>query len=190
MAVISDVLDYSRLEAGAVRPEEGDFPPAALLTEVTSIMEPEARRKGLELLPGHSLPADRVWRSDVRRVKQVLLNLVGNAVKFTPAGRIEITAWTTEDPRRLWFAVSDAGPGIPPDRLERVFEPFFQLETNQVHPQAGTGLGLSISRRLVELMGGKIHAVDTGGRGARFEFWLPGEPPPAHPPPVNTTKSW
>jgi signal transduction histidine kinase len=122
-------------------------------------------------------------------VKQVLLNLAGNALKFTPAGRVEITTWMTDEPRQLWFAVTDTGPGIPAGQLESVFEPFVQLATNRVQSAAGTGLGLSISRRLVELMGGKIRAVDTGGRGARFEFWLPEEPasaePPAGPPKVQ-----
>ncbi|MEY4005052.1 MAG: hypothetical protein RLZZ221_1148 [Verrucomicrobiota bacterium] len=181
MSVISDVLDYSRLEAGAVRMESAPFQPAALAAEVASILAPEVQRSGVDLRIRQDHPAPLVWPGDVKRVKQVLLNLAGNAAKFVSAGRVEIISWTTENPRQLWFAVADNGPGIPTDRLETIFEPFVQLETNQVQSQAGTGLGLSISRRLVELMGGKLRAIDTGGRGARFEFWLPEVPPPPTP---------
>jgi signal transduction histidine kinase len=181
MTVISDVLDYSKLEAGAVRIEVSPFRPAEVVAEAASILDPEVQRARLVLRTFAEHPADLVWRSDGLRVRQVLLNLAGNAVKFTPAGRVDILTWTTEEPRRLWFAVTDTGPGIPAERLETIFEAFVQLESNQVQSQAGTGLGLSISRRLVELMGGKIRAADIGGRGARFEFWLP-EVPPTRPP--------
>ncbi|MFM7752724.1 MAG: sensor histidine kinase, partial [Opitutaceae bacterium] len=181
MSVISDVLDYSQLEAGAVRIETAPFQPAALAAEVASILAAEVQRNRVELRTHQEDPAALVWPGDSKRVKQVLLNLAGNAVKFAPAGRVEIVSWTTDEPRRLWFAVTDNGPGIPSERLEAVFESFVQLETNPVPSQGGTGLGLSISRRLVELMGGKIRAADTGGRGARFEFWLPAEPPPRPP---------
>jgi signal transduction histidine kinase len=183
MTVISDVLDYSRLEAGAVRIEVNAFRPTEVVAEAASILDPEVQRARLVLRTFAEHPADLVWRSDGLRVRQVLLNLAGNAVKFTPAGRVDILTWTTEEPRRLWFAVTDTGPGIPLGRLDSVFDPFVQLDTNRVQSQSGTGLGLSISRRLVELMGGKIRAADTGGRGARFEFWLP-EEPPAPPPPA------
>ncbi len=182
MAVISDILDYSTLEAGAVRTQGAPFAPAELAADVASILEPAALRTGLAVRVIAEHPRDLAWKGDAQRVKQVLLNLAGNAVKFTPAGEVRILTWTTEDPRRLWFAVTDEGPGIPADRLESVFEPFVQLETNRVQSHAGTGLGLSISRRLVELMGGRIRAVDTGGRGARFEFWLPAEPAAPSPP--------
>jgi signal transduction histidine kinase len=184
MSVISDVLDYSQLEAGAVRIDTAPFRPASLAADVTSILAPEVQRNGVNLRTRHEHPAALVWPGDVKRVKQVLLNLAGNAVKFAPAGNVEIIFWTTDEPRRLWVAVTDNGPGLPPERLESVFEAFVQLETNPMQSKGGTGLGLSISRRLVELMGGKIRAADTGGRGARFEFWLPEVPPPR--PPSNT----
>lgn len=177
MSVISDVLDYSRLEAGAIRVEAATFQPSAVLTSVASILEPEVQRSGLALRTRLGHPAELEWRGDVQRLKQVLLNLAGNAVKFTTTGSVEIASWKTDEPRRLWFAVTDTGPGIPPGQLESVFEAFVQLENNRVQSQGGTGLGLSISRRLVELMGGGIRAVDTAGRGARFEFWLPETPP-------------
>jgi signal transduction histidine kinase len=181
MSVISDVLDYSRLEAGAVRMEAAPFQPAALAAEVASILAPEVQRNGVDLRTRQDHPAPLTWPGDVKRVKQVLINLAGNAVKFVPEGRVEISSWTTAAPGRLWFAVTDNGPGVPADRLETVFEPFVQLDTGRLPSPAGTGLGLSISRRLVELMGGRIHAVDTGGRGARFEFWLPEVPAPPTP---------
>ena len=181
MSVISDVLDYSRLEGGTVRMEAAPFQPAALTAEVASILAPEAQRAGVEIHSVQEHSPALTWTADVKRVKQVLINLAGNAVKFAPGGRVEIISWITENPRQLWFSVADTGPDIPADRLETVFEAFVQLENNPVQSQAGTGLGLSISRRLVELMGGKIRAVDTAGRGARFEFWLPEVPPPSAP---------
>jgi signal transduction histidine kinase len=184
MSVISDVLDYSQLEAGAVRIDTAPFQPTALAADVVSILAPEVQRSGVDLRTRQEHPAELVWPGDSKRVKQVLLNLAGNAVKFAPAGHVEIVSWTTNEPRQLWFAVTDNGPGLPPESLESVFEAFVQLETSPTQSKGGTGLGLSISRRLVELMGGKIRAADTGGRGARFEFWLPEVPPPR--PPSNT----
>jgi signal transduction histidine kinase len=89
----------------------------------------------------------------------------------------------TGDAARLWFHVTDQGPGIPADRREAIFEPFVQLETNQVMSQAGTGLGLSICRRLVQAMGGDLTLESEVGRGSRFSFWIPHEPPPPHPRP-------
>lgn len=186
MSVISDVLDYSRLEAGGVTIEIRRFRPADVLADVAAIIDPAARKANLVLrvVPGHEPELE--WNGDVQRVRQVVLNLAGNAVKFTGEGYIEVRTWVAAAapgvPARLWFAVKDSGPGIPPDRLGAVFEPFVQLETNRVVSQAGTGLGLSISRRLVEMMGGSIAVRSTVGEGSEFTFWIPGVVPPANPP--------
>jgi two-component system, sensor histidine kinase len=180
MSVISDVLDYSKLEAGVIHLEVNRFRPADLLGDVAAILEPAARKANLELrtAPGH--PAGQEWSGDVPRLRQVLLNLAGNAVKFTNGPGVEIASRVDGegDGARLWFHVTDQGPGIPADRQEAIFEPFVQLETNQVMSQAGTGLGLSICRRLVQAMGGDLTLESEVGRGSRFSFWIPHEPPP------------
>jgi signal transduction histidine kinase len=185
MSVISDVLDYSKLEAGVIHLEVTRFRPADILCDVTAILEPAARKANLELrvAPGH--PAELEWSGDAPRLRQVLLNLAGNAVKFTTGPAVEIASQVTfaGDEARLWFHVTDQGPGIPVDQQEAIFEPFVQLETNQVMSQAGTGLGLSICRRLVQAMGGDLTLESELGRGSRFSFWIPREPPPNLPRP-------
>ena len=178
MTVISDVLDYSRLEAGGVQIENRPFVPAEILTDVVSILTPAAKRNNLTLLATPRHAPELSWTADAARIRQVLLNLAGNAVKFTPAGCVELVSWVSPDSaahsgRRLYFSVKDTGPGIPADRLEAIFEPFVQLETNPVLSQAGTGLGLSICRRLVQMMGGQITVHSTLGHGSTFEFWVP-----------------
>ena len=185
MSVISDVLDYSKLEAGVIHLEVTRFRPADILGDVTAILEPAARKADLELRVAPGLPPDLEWNGDVPRLRQVLLNLAGNAVKFTNGPAVEIACQTGgEGPAaRLWFHVTDQGPGIPADRREAIFEPFVQLETNQVMSQAGTGLGLSICRRLVQAMGGDLALDSEVGRGSRFSFWIPREPPVNRPRP-------
>jgi signal transduction histidine kinase len=178
MNVISDVIEYSELEAGNIAIASSPFRPAALMAEVGALVDPGAARAQLavRVTAGHA--PDLAWQGDRQHLRQVLLKLAGNAVKFTVAGQVEISS-RLEEPtpgsRRLYFAVKDSGPGIPADRMEAIFRPFVQLETNRVLSQAGTGLGLSISRRLVELMGGAISVTSTVGVGSCFEFWIPEE---------------
>ena len=177
MSVISDVIEYSSLEAGGIVIEACPIRPAAVIAEVGAIVEPGATRAHLSLRVAAGHARDLEWMGDGRRIRQVLLNLAGNAVKFTIEGQVEISSQVVESPsgglRRLYFAVKDSGPGIPADRLESIFSPFVQLETNRVLSQAGTGLGLSISRRVVELMGGSITVTSTVGVGSCFAFWIP-----------------
>jgi signal transduction histidine kinase len=180
MSVISDVLDYSKLEAGVIHVEVTRFRPADILGDVSAILEPAARKANLELRVAPRHPPELEWNGDVPRLRQVLLNLAGNAVKFTTGPSVEIASEVvfTGDAARLWFHVTDQGPGIPADRREAIFEPFVQLETNQVMSQAGTGLGLSICRRLVQAMGGDLTLESEVGSGSRFSCWIPHEPPP------------
>jgi len=183
MSVISDVLDYSKLEAGVIHLEVTRFRPADIVGDVTAILEPAARKANLELRVVPGLPPELEWHGDVPRLRQVLLNLAGNAVKFTNGPVVEIASQVDGEGEaaRLWFHVTDQGPGIPADRREAIFEPFVQLETNQVMSQAGTGLGLSICRRLVQAMGGDLALESELGRGSRFSFWIPREPPVPRP---------
>lgn len=176
MTVISDVLDFSKLEAGAVEIERTPFHPAELLNELADILAPTAAAAQITLRTAALHTTDLAWQGDPPRVRQVLLNLLGNALKFSPAGRVTVTSAVLEAegtlPRRLCFTVMDSGAGIPADKLETIFEPFVQLEGNRVLARAGTGLGLTISRRLVQMMGGEITVKSIVGQGSTFVFWL------------------
>ncbi len=186
MAVISDVLDYSKLEAGSVVIASEPFQPSQLIADIVDILTPSAQRANLELRTADQLPPELTWLGDPQRIKQILINLGGNAVKFTPSGHVEIQASlcpadpATGRPRRIVIAVEDTGPGIAPENLKAIFEAFVQVSTKRVLSQAGTGIGLTISRRLVTAMGGEITVSSQFGHGARFEFWIP-ETPPAAP---------
>jgi signal transduction histidine kinase len=177
MSVISNVLDYSKLEAGGVTIAHHAFQPAALVADVVIVLTPNAQQAGLQLLQQHRLPAEFSWTGDMARVRQVLVNLVGNAIKFTRSGSVCVETWVVEasagTPGRLYFSVRDTGPGIPADKLAAIFEPFVQLEANRLVSQAGTGLGLPISRKLVQMMGGELTVTSEPGHGATFQFWLP-----------------
>jgi signal transduction histidine kinase len=155
--LISGVLDYTRIGAGAVNLKNKTFAPADCLADVAIIMDPLAKQSGLSLETEAQYPADLKWTGDQARVEQVLMNLVGNAVKFTAAGHVKISSAVLEAnpgaPRRLSFTVQDSGPGIPAENLQTIFEPFEQLASMRIKSQSGTGLGLSISRKLVEMMG-------------------------------------
>jgi PAS domain S-box-containing protein len=168
--MIDDVLDYARVEAQSVqlRPERVDLRRVA--QEAAAIIEPIAAKKGLRLLaevPGEPLPLE----TDPQKVRQILLNLLGNAVKFTDQGavRLEIREEETE----VCLCVRDMGIGIPPGDLERIFEPFVQSEAVTTRRFGGTGLGLSISRALALLLGGDLTAQSTLGRGSTFVLRLP-----------------
>ncbi len=175
MTVISDVLDYSKLEAGMVSVDPRPFSPAEVVAEVVSVLKPNADVAGITLR-GTPASGDALWDGDPTRIRQVLLNLVGNAVKFTSAGSVAVEAGicpaTADLPRRLVFRVVDTGPGIPAELVDSIFEPFVQIGDGRVRSQAGTGLGLTISRKLVEMMGGRITVTSSPGQGSTFEFWV------------------
>lgn len=174
MSVISDVLDYSKLEAGSVKIERQPFHPAYVATDVVTILSPTAKQAGLSLNLETRVAPEFAWSGDAAHLQHVLVNLAGNAVKFTTKGEVKITTWTTTDGEpRLYFSVQDSGAGIPADQLESIFEPFVQLSNNRVLSQAGTGLGLPISRKLVRAMGGEISVSSVVGQGSKFEFWVP-----------------
>jgi signal transduction histidine kinase len=192
MSVISDVLDYSKLEAGSVAIACEAFKPSDLVSDIAAILSLSAQRSDLELRTVIRLTPDLLWQGDPQRLKQILLNLGGNAVKFTTAGFVEISVTLHEPdaatgrPRRLVIAVEDSGPGIAPEHLKTIFDAFVQISTNRVLSQAGTGIGLTISRRLVTAMGGEISVTSRLGEGSRFEFWIP-EPTPPLPPQASSS---
>jgi signal transduction histidine kinase len=178
MALLNDLLDQSTIESGkfALRPAPMSL--HALAVAVVALFRPNAEKRGLqlELLLDPEVP-DRVI-ADGQRLKQVLANLIGNAIKFTERGRIELRL--TPRPRGIGFEVRDSGIGIPPDRLGRLFDPFYQIDTSRGRSHGGTGLGLSISQRIVQEMGGRIRVHSTPGEGSTFRFTLalPEAPPP------------
>jgi signal transduction histidine kinase len=170
LGLINDVLDLSKIEAGRLELELADFAPAEVVASVQSTTESLARAKGLALhvrLP----PGLPRAHGDARRITQVLLNLVGNAIKFTEAG--EVLVEVTADADGLELAVADTGPGIPLAEQARIFEEFHQVDSSSTRRQGGTGLGLAIARRIVELHGGSIGVESTPGRGSRFTVRLP-----------------
>lgn len=176
LALVSDVLDFSRTESDALALERGEFDPQALLCATVEQRAAVARRKGIALsCPANdTLPARVV--GDATRVRQVLANLVDNALKFTERGAVCVRASVFE--RRgevavLRFEVQDTGIGIAPDAQERVFEPFTQLDASTTRRSGGTGLGLALSRRLVQRMGGSIGLQSSPGLGTLFWFSLP-----------------
>ena len=171
--LVNDVLDFSKLEAGKVEVEAVRFSLRALLGEVAELLAFRARQKGL-VYESVVDPAAPDWLGgDPSRLRQVLVNLAGNAIKFTDRGRVEVRAAMEAgdgDSVMLRFTVSDTGIGIPPERLPRLFQPFTQADASTTRRFGGTGLGLSISKRLVHLMGGDIGVESAPGRGSRFWF--------------------
>jgi signal transduction histidine kinase len=172
LALISDVLDLSRLDSGRMNLSPQDFDLAALVCEVAAQLQPAATAKGLAL--AQTLPPVLPLRADRRRVMQVLLNLAGNALKFTAAGEVRLFA--SEQAEGVAFGVEDTGVGIPAHRLSELFEPFRQLDEASSGAAEGTGLGLYLSRRLVEVMGGRIEVRSTVGVGSCFTVHLPAAP--------------
>jgi PAS domain S-box-containing protein len=178
LALINDILDFSKIEAGKLDLESFDFDLATTVEDVADLLSVQAAARQLELLCDIDPAAPVLLRGDPGRLRQILMNLAGNAVKFTVSG--EVSLWSRlvrEDPDRvtLRFDVVDSGIGIAPEVLERLFAPFTQADTSTSRKYGGTGLGLSISKRLVEAMGGTIGAESELGKGSRFWFEVPFE---------------
>jgi signal transduction histidine kinase/CheY-like chemotaxis protein len=170
--VINDILDISKLEAGRVTIEKVDFDLEALIEGAVELMAPTANAKGVEIAADIALSLRRRFKGDPTRLRQVVVNLVGNAVKFTEHGFVGIEV--DETPAGLVrVVVTDTGIGIAQRDLGKLFEKFSQADGTVTRRFGGTGLGLAISRQLVELMGGHIQVESTVGRGSRFWFELP-----------------
>jgi PAS domain S-box-containing protein len=176
MAVITDILDFSKIEAGKLEIESEPFEVRPLVEEVSSIVAAAANAKGVELISWADTDESPFVRGDGNRVRQVLTNLVTNAVKFTPHGEVAVRvtgAMTADERVLLRFEVTDTGIGIDADSLERIFDSFAQQDGSTTRRFGGTGLGLAISKQLVELMGGEIGVQSTPGTGSTFWFTLP-----------------
>lgn len=171
LGLVDDILDFAKVEAGKLELAETPFDPVALIEDVTELMAPRAQAKGIEISAslGFDLPGRLV--GDAERLRQILLNLVGNAVKFTQAGGVGIEAASVAG--EFVVTVADTGPGIPAERMGAIFEEFEQGAMSGHRDQAGTGLGLAIARRLARAMGGDIEADNRDSGGALFRLALP-----------------
>jgi signal transduction histidine kinase len=170
LGIITDLLNYSRIEAGQVEYDLTPVPACDIIDAVLPMVEPQALTKGLELLRG---PCEDglVALADRAKAQQIVLNLLGNAVKFTPAGGT-VTVTCGAEAARIVITVTDTGEGIEPDQHGAIFEPFVQLGRSLTSGHEGTGLGLAISRDLARAMGGDLTVRSTPGEGAVFTLAL------------------
>ncbi len=173
LTIINDILDFSKIEAGMLEVEAQPFDLRGCVEAVLDLLTPIASKKGLDLayVIEHDAPA--TVTGDITRLRQILLNLLNNAIKFTERGEVVVTVSATLAGARsqiLSFAVRDTGIGIAPDQMQRVFQPFSQVDVSTTRKYGGTGLGLAISRRLAELMGGSMWVDSEPGAGSTFHF--------------------
>lgn len=172
LAVINDVLDYSKIEAGKLGIENMEFNLRSVCSDVQSLLEPSAAEKGLALNLRFAPSTSEILIGDPVRVRQVLLNLIGNAIKFTMSGSVGIDV-SQVDPDRVRVNVIDTGIGVAAGQLDKLFERFTQGDASITRRYGGTGLGLAISKKLITLMGGEISAHSEAGKGSVFWFTLP-----------------
>jgi signal transduction histidine kinase len=173
LEIIDSILDLSKIEAGKLELEMVDFNPAEVLHEVLKLVSGRARSKGLVVSADVADEAQRGLRGDPARLRQVLLNLVANAIKFTESGQVTVRVNRTDASEhgvRLLFEVLDTGIGLAPDALARLFQPFVQADGSITRKYGGTGLGLAISKQLIEMMGGHVGVESEPGQGSRFWF--------------------
>ncbi|MBF0369040.1 MAG: response regulator [Magnetococcales bacterium] len=181
LAILNDVLDLSKIEAGKLEVQFNDFSLAELITETTDLLSAPANTKGLALQVEMASDLPRLIRTDPVRLRQTLINLIGNAIKFTAKGsvtvRVERGEPTSSGKETLLFSVVDTGIGIPEDVQEGMFEPFVQKDSSISRRYGGTGLGLAICKRLVDMMEGEINLQSVEGEGSTFLVSLPFEKP-------------
>ncbi|WP_027358328.1 PAS domain-containing protein [Desulforegula conservatrix] len=171
--LINDILDFSKIEAGRVELEFDDFNLGELIEDTSEILAVKAGEKGIELIPFIDPLIPAFVKGDKNRLRQIILNIAGNAIKFTSQGEVYIWARVSESDEKsvkIRFSVSDTGIGIPEDRFEAIFEPFAQADGSTTRKYGGTGLGLAITKRLVTMMNGEIWLESVLGKGASFVF--------------------
>jgi signal transduction histidine kinase len=176
LTIVNDVLDFSKIESGKIELETHPYELRTCLEEALELLAPKAAEKRLELVALIDPAVPRMVTGDVTRLRQVLVNLIGNAIKFTVRGEVVITVQETAGPGpgeiTLQFAVSDTGIGIPADKRDRLFQSFSQVDASTTRQFGGTGLGLAISKRLTELMGGVMSVESSEGQGSVFRFTI------------------
>jgi len=172
LTIINDILDFSKIEAGKLTLAREPFDMRAAIEDVARLVSSRADEKGVELLVSYDPDLPRLVEGDAGRVRQVVTNLVGNAVKFTDEGHVlvEATGAATDEAVDIALAVVDTGCGIPEEKIDAIFEKFEQADTSSARKHEGTGLGLAITRRIVEMMGGTVRVESEIGAGSRFEI--------------------
>ncbi|WP_341737598.1 ATP-binding protein [Microcoleus sp. CAWBG640] len=178
LKLINDILSLSKIEAGQITLESNAFDLYSLLSDIEGMFQLKTQSSGLQLVFERSSDVPQYVRTDESKLRQVLINLLGNAVKFTEAGRVKLTVKCLQSMAKkplpkffLQFSVKDTGPGIAPDEVSRLFKPFVQTEAGR-KSQTGTGLGLPISNSFVKLMGGEIKVKSSVGKGTVFSFYI------------------
>ena len=205
LTIINDILDFSKIESGKLELEKQPFDVRTCLEDALDLLAPRAAEKQIELAYQMEDDVPATVIGDVTRLRQILVNLLGNAIKFTPKGEVTIEtrlarpaaaspnprdpplivqfdAPPTVAPVDLQFSVRDTGIGIPPDKMERLFRSFTQVDASTARQYGGTGLGLAISKKLAELMNGRMWAESALGKGSTFHFTIQVQPVPAAPP--------
>ncbi len=173
LRVINDILDFSKIEAGKMELNPEPFSLRITLSEILKTLSIRAHKKGIEMLMDVSADVPEKIIGDATRLRQIMINLLGNSIKFTEHGEVGVQvqiASRAEDSAMVHFIVHDTGIGIPAEKLRTIFEPFIQADGSTTRRYGGTGLGLSISMRLVDLMGGRIWAESDAGHGSKFHF--------------------
>ena len=171
LGLVNDILDFSRLDVGALEADRRPVNVLTLVDEVVEFMRPRAQDKGLALERLFVATAPGLVVTDGQRLRQILVNLLSNAIKFTPKGRIEVAVEAAGD-QKLKLTVTDTGIGVPADQLDRIFQRFSQVDESSTRQFGGAGLGLAIAKSLVEMLGGEIGVHSREGEGASFWFTL------------------
>jgi signal transduction histidine kinase/ActR/RegA family two-component response regulator len=172
LQVLNDILDFSRIEAGELVLEHVPFSLEDCIQDTFVVLEALARSRGNVIEVTYEPGMPMRYRGDLFRLRQVFMNLLGNAIKFTENGRIELICRTVDGGRfHVW--VRDTGVGIASDKLETIFDKFCQADSSTTRQYGGTGLGLAITRQIIEVMGGSIEVTSRVGKGTTFHFWLP-----------------
>jgi len=196
LTIINDILDFSKIESGKFEIEVSPLNPLRCVEEALDLVAPKAAEKGIELTYWFDPLVPNYVTGDTTRLRQILVNLLGNAVKFTATGEVlvSLTAESTPannsddaDNYRLIFAIKDSGIGIPADKLDRLFQPFRQVDSSTARKYGGTGLGLAICKQLCEIMDGQIWVESEPNQGSTFSFsiMVSAAPPSAHPQPAD-----
>ncbi len=170
--IVNDILDYSKIESGMLTFEKRPFDLLRLIEDIVDLLYPKAREKGLQITIDLAPDLPRTLIGDDGRIRQILINLIGNAIKFTEKGWVLVRA-EKDDDDRIAFRIEDTGIGIAPEKLETIFEKFTQADASTARQFGGTGLGLAICRKLADLMGGDIHADSLPDWGSAFTCTLP-----------------